>query len=109
MLGAGCAGERNQSGVQGETNTPALTAEDAQQALLEMDFHAQPPKDEPIKFIDEDVINIGSWTCNLKERTFHASFHFPGRLRHETTKVWGVFQQTSTGKWSGKVIGIRHE
>ena len=87
-----------------------MTAEIAKKALLEMAPNQIPPgvivrlpKDEPIEILNPDEIAVGGWTCNLKEKTFHASFSFPDAPRHKFNEVTGVFERTPAGKWVAKV------
>ena|ERR1022692_793802 len=116
-LGVGCLGVLLLTGCVSEKRQEAkvdkdqvLTAETAKKALLEMDPTQIPPgvivrlpKDEPIQVVNADEIAVGGWTCNLKEKTFHASFAFPEAFRHKHNQVSGVFERTPDGKWVAKV------
>jgi hypothetical protein len=110
LVATGCARERNDQGAREDAKEQALTAEIAKKTLLEMAPSQIPPgvtvhlpKDEPIEVVGPDEIAVGGWTCNLKEKTFHASFAFPDAPRHKQNHVTGVFQRTPDGKWVAKV------
>ena len=109
---AGCVSERTEKDAKehAQQQEQPLTGSDCQKMLLEMDASqippgvvAFPPKDEPIKVVNADKIEVGNWTCNLKEKTFHGSFAFPDAPRHKFNEVRGVFQRTPEGKWVAKV------
>jgi hypothetical protein len=114
LLAIGCVTERKEKDAKEDAKKQAFTAEIAKRVLLEMDSNqipfgvwVPPPKDEPIEVLNSDEIAVGGWTCNLKEKTFHASFSMPDAVRHKRNEVSGVFERTPAGKWVAKVTNSK--
>ena len=114
LLLTGCDSNRKQSDARRDATEDELTTEIAKRCLLEMEpgqippgVIIPPPKDEPIRIINADEMELGVWECNLKKKTFHASAHFPEAIHHKTNHVRGVFERTPDGKWVAKVTGSK--